>query len=115
MAVHAHPDDEALFTGGILAQYADEGVDTVLVTCTNGELGDSPAGLRPDDEAHRASDVVAHRGAELERSCATLGVGQLELLGYHDSGMMGWPHNKAPGAFWNADVETAAEQLALLI
>jgi len=32
MAVHAHPDDEAIFTGGILARYADEGLTTVLVT-----------------------------------------------------------------------------------
>ena len=44
MAVHAHPDDEAIGTGGILARYSGEGVRTVLVTCTNGELGDAPAG-----------------------------------------------------------------------
>ena len=48
MAVHAHPDDEAIGTGGILARYADEGVRTVLVTCTNGELGDAPGGLKPE-------------------------------------------------------------------
>ena len=40
MAVHAHPDDEAISTGGVLARYSDEGVQTVLVTCTNGESGD---------------------------------------------------------------------------
>ena len=34
MAVHAHPDDEATGTGGILARYAAEGIQTVLVTCT---------------------------------------------------------------------------------
>ncbi len=44
MAVHAHPDDEAISTGGVLARYSAEGVRTVLVTCTNGELGDAPGG-----------------------------------------------------------------------
>lgn len=37
MAVHAHPDDEVVSTGGVLARYADEGVETILVICTNGE------------------------------------------------------------------------------
>ena len=40
MAVHAHPDDEAS-SGGILAAYADQGIRTVVVTCTNGEYGDA--------------------------------------------------------------------------
>lgn len=40
MAVHAHPDDEATGTGGVLAQYAAEGIRTVLVTCTDGGYGD---------------------------------------------------------------------------
>lgn len=42
MAVHAHPDDEATGTGGVLARYAAEGVRTVLVTCTDGGCGDGP-------------------------------------------------------------------------
>lgn len=42
MAVHAHPDDEATGTGGILARYAAEGIRTVLVTCTDGGCGDGP-------------------------------------------------------------------------
>ena len=41
MAVHAHPDDESSSTGGVLAMYADEGIRTIVVTCTNGELGDA--------------------------------------------------------------------------
>ena len=58
MAVHAHPDDEALGTGGILARYAGEGVRTVLVTCTNGELGDAPGNVKPDDPAHDETNVL---------------------------------------------------------
>jgi LmbE family N-acetylglucosaminyl deacetylase len=115
MAVHAHPDDEAIGTGGILARYAAEGVRTVLVTCTNGELGDAPGGIKPDNPDHDEAVVVPLRRAELEASCAVLGVEHLELLGYHDSGMEGWPQNEAPDAFWNTPVAVAAERLADLM
>ena len=89
MAVHAHPDDEAISTGGILARYSAEGVRTVLVTCTNGELGDAPGGIKPGEPGHDESVVVPLRRQELEASCEVLGVTNLELLGYHDSGMDG--------------------------
>lgn len=39
MCVLAHPDDETLGTGGILAKYAAESVETYLVTATRGERG----------------------------------------------------------------------------
>src|SRR5690349_1107094 len=100
MVVHAHPDDEALGTGGVLARYADEGIRTVLVTCTNGELGDGDGGVKPDDPKHDAAAVAAERREELKASCAVLGVTHLEMLGYHDSGMKGWPQNTAPASFW---------------
>ena len=115
MAVHAHPDDEATGTGGILARYSDEGVRTVLVTCTDGELGDGPDGVKPGEPGHDEAAVVALRRAELEASCAVLGVTDLELLGYHDSGMMGWPQNRAPGAFWNTPVPEAAARLGRMM
>jgi len=115
MTVHAHPDDEALGTGGILARYADEGVRTVLVTCTNGELGDAPGGAKPGDPAHDESVVVPLRLRELEASCRALGVSHLELLGYHDSGMQGWPQNEAPRSFWQASVAEAGHRLAELM
>jgi LmbE family N-acetylglucosaminyl deacetylase len=115
MAVHAHPDDEAISTGGVLALYADQGVRTVLVTCTNGELGDAPGGVKPGEEGHDESVVVPLRLAELEASCAVLGVSHLELLGYHDSGMAGWPQNDAPGSFWHTPVAEAGARLADLM
>jgi LmbE family N-acetylglucosaminyl deacetylase len=114
MAVHAHPDDEASTTGGILAKYAAEGVRTVLVTCTNGELGDMPT-AKPGEEGHDTADVVALRLKELEASCEVLGVTHLEVLGYHDSGMMGWEQNDAPGSFWSMPVDDAAEPLVALM
>ena len=115
MAVHAHPDDEASSTGGILAKYASEGVQTVLVTCTNGELGNAPDGTAPGAPGHDPAFVTAHRREELENSRRLLGITDLELLGYHDSGMMGWPQNDAPQAFWRTPVEDAAARLAGLI
>jgi LmbE family N-acetylglucosaminyl deacetylase len=115
MAVHAHPDDEASTTGGILAKYSTEGVRTVLVTCTSGELGDGPGGVKPGEPGHDEAAVVALRLRELEESRRTLGVRHLELLGYHDSGMAGWPSNDAPEAFSRIPVETAAAPLVTLI
>jgi LmbE family N-acetylglucosaminyl deacetylase len=112
MAVHAHPDDEATSTGGVLAKYAAEGVRTVVVTCTDGRCGDGPGGAKPGDPGHDPEAVVAMRAAELRASCAVLGVTDLEMLGYADSGMMGWPTNDAPGAFWTTPVAEAAARLA---
>ena len=37
--VHAHPDDEAIFTGGTMARLSAAGVPVVLVVATGGELG----------------------------------------------------------------------------
>ena len=115
MAVHAHPDDEAIGTGGILAKYSAQGVRTVLVTCTNGELGDGPGGVKPDDPSHDEGTVVTLRRQELEESCRVLGVTNLEMLGYHDTGMEGWPQNDAPDAFWHTPVDVAARRVADLM
>ena len=115
MAVHAHPDDESIGTGGVLARYAAEGVRTVLVTCTDGGCGDMPGGLKPDHDDHDRDAVVAERRAELERSCAILRVSDLERLDYADSGMMGWPQNDWPGSFWTTPVAEAADRLGELM
>jgi LmbE family N-acetylglucosaminyl deacetylase len=112
MAVHAHPDDEAISTGGILARYGDEGVETVLVTCTDGGCGDGPGGVKPGEPGHNPAEVVALRAVELDRSCQALGISHLEKLGYPDSGMMGWPQNDVPGSFWSTPVPEAAARLA---
>ncbi|MET7806122.1 PIG-L family deacetylase [Micromonospora chersina] len=115
MAVHAHPDDEATSTGGVLARYAAEGITTVLVTCTDGRCGDGPGGVKPGDPGHDPEAVVAMRAAELTASCEALKVTDVETLGYADSGMMGWATNDLPGAFWNTPVAEAADRLAELI
>jgi len=115
MAVHAHPDDEASGTGGVLARYAAEGLRTVLVTCTDGRCGDAPGGVKPGEPGHDPEAVAAARLAELEASCAILGVTDLEVLGYPDSGMAGWSTNDVPGSFWTTPVADAAARLAELM
>ncbi|MGW3071401.1 PIG-L family deacetylase [Kitasatospora sp. NPDC001132] len=115
MAVHAHPDDEATGTGGVLARYAAEGVRTVLVTCTDGRCGDGPGGVKPGEPGHDPEAVAAMRRQELDASCEVLKVTHLELLDYADSGMMGWASNDAPGSFWRTPVEEGAARLAELM
>jgi LmbE family N-acetylglucosaminyl deacetylase len=115
MAVHAHPDDEVLGTGGVFARYSEEGVRTVLVVCTNGEQGDGPGGLKPGEPGHDAASVAATRSAELDQSVSYLGVSDVELLGYRDSGMAGWSANADPGVFCNVPLAEPAERVAALM
>ena len=67
MAVHAHPDDESSSTGGVLAAYGDAGVSTVVVTCTNGEFGDAPGGVKPGQDGHDEQAVAQQRLASCAR------------------------------------------------
>ncbi len=115
MAVHAHPDDEASSTGGVLATYAAQGVRTVVVTCTNGEFGDAPGGVKPGQDGHDEQAVAQQRLAELRKSCAILGVTDLELLGYHDSGMPEWDYKDRPDAFCNIPQAKVAARISGLI
>ena len=115
MAVHAHPDDEASSTGGVLATYSAQGIRTVVVTCTNGEFGDGPGGIKPGAEGHDEKTVAEHRLAELRASCAILNVSHLELLGYHDSGMPEWDYKDRPDAFCNIPLADVAARISGLI
>jgi LmbE family N-acetylglucosaminyl deacetylase len=115
MAVHAHPDDEASSTGGVLAKYADEGIRTVLVTCTNGEFGDTLDGVKPGADGHDEQAVAQVRLEELRESCKHLAVTELELLGYHDSGMPDWEYKDRPDAFCNVPQSVVAGRIGALI
>ena len=112
LAVHAHPDDEASSTGGLYRRLANQGVRTVLVTCTNGEFGDAPGGVKPDADHHDGDEVAAIRKVELDAAVEALGITRLVRLGYRDSGMMGWPQNDDPDCFWATPVDVAAAKLA---
>jgi len=111
VCVHAHPDDEALFTGGTQARFGAEGIRQVLVTCTDGSLGFDPKGLTPLDPLHDSAATASTRSFELRASAAVLGLDRVVELGYRDSGMSGWPTNGAPDAFINQPVEEVAERI----
>ncbi len=115
MAVHAHPDDEVFATGGVLRLLADQGVRTVLVTCTDGRFGDAPGGVKPGAAGHDPAAVAALRDGELDAACRALGVTRSVRLGYRDSGMMGWPQNDEPGSFWSTRVDEATDRLSALV
>ena len=98
--LHAHPDDEAIFTGGTMAMLSDAGHRVVLVVATRGELGGTTAELRMEETC---------RAAEL------LGVGRVEFLRWHDSGMAGEPGNDAPDAFCRAPLDEATAAVAAVL
>jgi LmbE family N-acetylglucosaminyl deacetylase len=52
---------------------------------------------------------------ELRQSCKILGVSNLELLGYHDSGMPDWEYKDRPDAFCNVPLDVVAGRIAGLI
>jgi LmbE family N-acetylglucosaminyl deacetylase len=103
---HAHPDDEAIATGGSIARAHAEGHRVVLVIATDGSHGEVPDDLGPGET------LADRRRAETERSAAALGIDRVVFLGYTDSGMTGWESNRHVGAFLQADVEVAAGRLA---
>ena len=113
--VHAHPDDEALGTGGTIARYAADGTHVCVVTCTNGELGeiaDVPDVGPVSDVRLRLGEV---RAAELVEACRRLGPVDLRLLGFHDSGMAGTPANDDPKVFINQDLDDAVRKIVAII
>ena len=108
--LHAHPDDEALATGGTMARLADAGHRVVLVVATHGEEGEPVPGVLSEGEP-----LGDRRTAEVADAAAILGAARVEFLGYRDSGMDGDPANGHPDCFWQADVDEAASRLADLL
>jgi LmbE family N-acetylglucosaminyl deacetylase len=107
---HAHPDDEAIATAGVMAKAASEGHRVVLVLATRGEHAGFGHELLAEGE-----DMSKRRVDETQRSADILGVSRVEFLDYVDSGMMGTPENDADGSFWSADVDEAAQHLAKIL
>jgi LmbE family N-acetylglucosaminyl deacetylase len=113
MVVHAHPDDEVIGTGGVMARYAAEGLRVVCVTCTGGEVGEI---VRPElDTPENRECLGPLRAQELARALAHLGRIEHHFLGYRDSGMMGTPDNEDPRSLWRADPDEATERLVRLV
>jgi len=110
VSFHAHPDDECITCAGVMRKAADEGHRVVLVMATRGEHGEVEPGFLEDGE-----QLSSRRVTETLQSAGILGVHRTEFLGYVDSGMMGTPTNDAPGSFWQAPIDEAAERLAEIL
>lgn len=104
LAFHAHPDDEVIQTGGVLAQAASDGRPTMVLTATDGAEGEIHNFDDPDAIRARLAQV---RAQEIADALSILGVGEHAFLGYRDSGMMGEDANLHPDSFWQADFDTA--------
>jgi LmbE family N-acetylglucosaminyl deacetylase len=113
MTVHAHPDDETIGTGGLMAKAVADGRRVILVTCTRGEQGEIVVPEMDTPENHRRLGEI--RAGELEAAMAELGVTEWENLGYRDSDMMGRVGNLDPRTFWQADLDEATGRLVWLV
>ena len=123
LLVHAHPDDESLWTGGTIARYAAAGVEVSVVTCTLGEQGvvipEELRGLAAD----AGDQLGGYRIGELNAACATLGVAHQRFLGgagrWRDSGIVrsgtdgrvGTPARMHTRAFARGDLAEQTGQL----
>lgn len=121
--VHAHPDDESLWTGLSLAAFAAAGDDVHVLTCTLGEEGEViPPGLAHLEGAP-GDPLGPHRLGELRVATARLGV-QSRLLApawapdrpwYRDSGMAGSAAARHPRAFAGAPLPEVADRVRAVI
>jgi len=105
--VHAHPDDESILTGSVLAKAADLGLRTIVAYGTRGDAGQTNLDLGGESLGDR-------RIREAEAACADLDVARVEWLAYDDSGMDGTETTSNPAAFSNADPAAVASELAAL-
>ncbi len=107
---HAHPDDEAIATGGIMLRASEAGHRVVLVCATRGEVGEPQEGVLNDGET-----LAERRVVELAEACEILGAEPPRFLGYEDSGMIGEPTNDNPACFWQADFDEAVDRMAAIL
>ncbi len=114
MCVHAHPDDESSKGAATMARYAEEGVDVLVVTLTDGSRGSvlNPAMDRPEVQAN----ITEVRAAEMDRAREILGVRQV-FLGFVDSGLPeGDPLPPLPeGCFALGDLDEQTEALVRVV
>src|SRR3954451_24695844 len=113
LAVYAHPDDEAIYSGGTLARYAGAGVRVECATATRGELGQivDPA-LATAANLERLGEV---RMDEMRRAVSRLGPIGTRWLGYRDSGAPGDRGHDEADAFMRTPVDEVAARIARVI
>ena len=120
LLVHAHPDDETINNGATMAMYVAAGYNVTLVTCTRGEEGEILVPELQHLAADKEDGLDQIREVELANAMKALGVTDHRFLGapdhrYRDSGMMGTPSNENPNVFWQADLDSASQDLVKII
>jgi N-acetyl-1-D-myo-inositol-2-amino-2-deoxy-alpha-D-glucopyranoside deacetylase len=133
LLLHAHPDDETIASGGLLADLVGRGTRVVLVTATRGERGEIVPGTL--DPALDELALATAREAELRGALDVLGVTEHHWLGtaparaagradrrYRDSGMewirpglAGPAADAASDAFAVASIDEEVADLAAVL
>lgn len=106
----AHPDDETFGMGGVIAKYAQAGVEISLICSTHGDRG-----TIPPEFLERHGSIAAVRNAELACAAQRLGIQRLFQFGYSDSGMMGTPDNDHPECLWQAQESEVIGKIVAVI
>ncbi|MFD5867460.1 N-acetyl-1-D-myo-inositol-2-amino-2-deoxy-alpha-D-glucopyranoside deacetylase [Corynebacterium sp. NPDC060344] len=120
--VHAHPDDEAITTGGTIAQLVRRGADVTVVTCTLGELGEVIGEPYQGLVGGESDQLGGFRVHELHAALAALGCNgpghaPVHLGGagrWRDSGMVGDPGNDDERAFIGSGDEALGHLIGVL-
>lgn len=110
LAIFAHPDDETFGLGGTMARAASRGVPVTMICATRGEVGEiSPGtGATPDT-------LGRFREEELRVAMGMLGVTDVRMLGFRDSGMQGTPENDDERALIKAHPDAVVHMLVRAI
>ena len=92
--------------GGTLALYSRKGCDVYLICATRGE-----AGTVDEEHSQGFGSVAEMRESELRCAAGILGLKDVFLLGFRDSGMAGSQDNQHPNALINQPVDDVAKQI----
>lgn len=111
LTIHAHPDDETITMGGLLALCADRGIATSVICCTDGKVATIFDPEMAANEVETRPQLKAIRVEELTQACRILGVDEVHFLEYGDSGMAGAETNHLSDAFWTANLDEVVARL----
>jgi len=103
VVIVAHPDDETFGCGSLIAHAAASGARVTVVCATRGEAGE-----RTPDAATDHLPLGDVRERELRDAAAVLGVHEIDLLSYADSG---WDGPLLEGALCGVSVDALADDL----
>ncbi|MBK6318992.1 MAG: PIG-L family deacetylase [Dehalococcoidia bacterium] len=109
LAVYGHPDDEGQVTG-TLASFIARGAQVTLVCATRGEVGEI------SDPALGTPETLGYvRELELRAAMAQIGLKDVRLLPFRDSGMAGTPENDDPRSLHQQPAEVVTGHLVQVI